>query len=72
MERQYAIDNARERERLRNLVNGMTNEELTYILYDEGWTIGRVGPSGVWRPADAGDAAKMGENRCDRRASYRH
>jgi hypothetical protein len=39
VERQYALDNTRERERLRNLVSRMTDEELVYPLYAEGWTI---------------------------------
>jgi len=39
MERQYVIENARERERLRKLVNEMTDKELTLIIYKEGWTI---------------------------------
>jgi hypothetical protein len=39
MERQYVIKNARERERLRKLVNEMTDKELTLIIYKEGWTI---------------------------------
>src|SRR5271157_1644229 len=39
MERTYITENKRERERLRKLVNGMTDEELTLILYKEGWTI---------------------------------
>jgi hypothetical protein len=39
MERQFVVENARERERLRNLVGGMTDEELTIQLYEEGWTI---------------------------------
>jgi hypothetical protein len=39
MERQYVIKNARSRERLRKLVNEMTDKELTLIIYKEGWTI---------------------------------
>jgi len=39
MERQFVIENARERERLRKLVNEMTDKELTLIIYKEGWTI---------------------------------
>ena len=39
MERQFVIENARERERLRKLVNEMTDKELTIIIYKEGWTI---------------------------------
>lgn len=39
MSRQFVIENARERERLRNLVNNITDEELALILYEEGWTI---------------------------------
>lgn len=39
MARQYVIENARERERLRNLINQMTDEELNLNLYVEGWTV---------------------------------
>jgi hypothetical protein len=39
MERRFEVENARERERLRSLVNGMTDEELALKIYDEGWTI---------------------------------
>jgi hypothetical protein len=39
MERTYIAENKRERERLRKLVNVITDEELTLILYQEGWTI---------------------------------
>jgi hypothetical protein len=39
MDRQYMIENAQGRERLRNVANGMTDYELTLTLYKEGWTI---------------------------------
>lgn len=39
MSRQFVVENTRERERLRNLVNNITDEELTTTLYEEGWTI---------------------------------
>lgn len=39
MERQFITENAKERERLRNLVDNITDEELTTILYEEGWTV---------------------------------
>ena len=39
MERTYITENKRERERLRKLVTGITDEELSLILYKEGWTI---------------------------------
>lgn len=39
MEKTYGIDNARERERLRNLVNDLTDEKLNQVIYAEGWTI---------------------------------
>ena len=39
MQRQFVTKNAQERERLRNLVNKITDEELTLVLYKEGWTI---------------------------------
>jgi hypothetical protein len=39
MNRQFVIENARELERLRHLVNGLTGEELTLILNKEGWTV---------------------------------
>lgn len=39
MSQQFVVENARERERLCNLVNNITDEELTTTLYEEGWTI---------------------------------
>ena len=39
MERQYVLDNTRERERLRKLVNKITDKELSLIVYKEGWTV---------------------------------
>jgi hypothetical protein len=39
MDKPFIIENARERERLRFLAGGMTDEELSLILYKEGWTI---------------------------------
>jgi hypothetical protein len=38
MERPFVVENTRERERLRRLVNRMTDEELSLPLW-EGWTI---------------------------------
>jgi hypothetical protein len=42
MEKQYIIDNNRERERLIKLVNEITDKELELIIYKEGWTIAVV------------------------------
>jgi hypothetical protein len=42
MERQFVIENTKTRERLRKLVNEMTDKELTFVIYDEGWTIAVV------------------------------
>ncbi len=39
MDGQYVIENNKGRERLRQLVNDITDDELTLILYKEGWTI---------------------------------
>jgi hypothetical protein len=39
MEKQYIIDNNRERERLIKLVNEITDKELELVIYKEGWTI---------------------------------
>jgi hypothetical protein len=39
MDRQYRIENKRERERLRRLVDDMTDDELRLTLYKEGWTV---------------------------------
>jgi hypothetical protein len=39
MERAYIAENKRERGRLRKLVNRITDEELTLIIYKEGWTV---------------------------------
>ena len=39
MDRQFVIENSKERERLRKLVSGITEKELTLLLYKEGWTV---------------------------------
>jgi hypothetical protein len=39
MERTFVIENARERERLKKLVQSLTDEELRLVIYQEGWTI---------------------------------
>ena len=39
MIRQFVAENTRERERLRNLVNTITDEQLTLVLNVEGWTV---------------------------------
>lgn len=39
MEKQYVIENAREQERIRKLVNKITDEELNLVIYKEGWTV---------------------------------
>jgi len=39
MSQQFIIENAKGRERLHNLVNNITDKELTTTLYEEGWTI---------------------------------
>jgi hypothetical protein len=39
MDRQYVIDNEHELNRLRTLVDTITDEELSLTLYKEGWTI---------------------------------
>ena len=39
MTQQFVADNARGRERLRNLVAKLTDEELTLTLNAEGWTV---------------------------------
>lgn len=42
MERGFVIENKRERERLKKLVNKITDEELNLVIYKEGWTIAVV------------------------------
>lgn len=42
MERQFVTKNNRERERLRKLVNEITDEELNLVIYKEGWTVAVV------------------------------
>ena len=42
MEQTYIAENKKERERLRKLVQGMTDEELKFVIYKEGWTIAVV------------------------------
>lgn len=39
MERQFVIENKRERDRLKKLIARLTDEELTLVIYKEGWTI---------------------------------
>ena len=39
MEKQYIVENKRELERLRKLVNELTDEELNLVIYKEGWTV---------------------------------
>lgn len=39
MERQFVTENRKERERLKKLVNSLTDEELKLVIYKEGWTI---------------------------------
>jgi hypothetical protein len=42
MEKQFITDNNRERERLKKLINRLTDEELKLVIYEEGWTIAVV------------------------------
>ena len=42
MEKQYVKENNKSRERLRNLVNNITDEELSLVIYKEGWTIAAI------------------------------
>ena len=42
MEQNYITANKKERERLRKMVQGMTDEELKLVIYKEGWTIAVV------------------------------
>ena len=39
MERAYIEENARERERLKKLVDRITDKELKLVIYKEGWTV---------------------------------
>ena len=39
MERTFVMENNRERERLKKLVKKITDDELSLIIYKEGWTI---------------------------------
>lgn len=39
MERQFVTENNRERERLVKLADTITDEELSLIIYKEGWTV---------------------------------
>ncbi|MGA9695545.1 MAG: maleylpyruvate isomerase N-terminal domain-containing protein, partial [Dehalococcoidales bacterium] len=39
MEQNYITANKKERERLRKMVQGMTDEELKLVIYKEGWTV---------------------------------
>ena len=42
MEQNYITANKKERERLRKMVQGMTDEELKLVIYKEGWTVAVV------------------------------
>jgi hypothetical protein len=42
MEKLYIIENRKERERLIQLANSLTNEDLILVIYQEGWTIAVV------------------------------
>ena len=42
MDKPFIEDNTRERERLRKLVDELTDEELSLVIYKEGWTIAVV------------------------------
>jgi len=42
MERQFIIDNKKERDRLKKLVARLTDDELKLVIYKEGWTIAAV------------------------------
>jgi hypothetical protein len=39
MERLYTVDNDKERERLKKLVNEITDKQLEMVIYKEGWTV---------------------------------
>ena len=39
MDRSFVAENTRSRERLRRLVNELTDEELSLVIYKEGWTV---------------------------------
>jgi hypothetical protein len=39
MERPFVVENTKERERLRKLVEEITDKELRLVIYKEGWTI---------------------------------
>jgi hypothetical protein len=39
MDNSFIIENRKERERLQNLVNRLTDKKLSLILYKEGWTV---------------------------------
>ena len=59
MEQNYITANKKERERLRKMVQGMTNEELKLVIYKEGWSSGCFGAFGFLGPAASGFDAKM-------------
>jgi hypothetical protein len=42
MEQTYIAENQKERERMRMLVKGVTDEQLKFVIYKEGWTIAVV------------------------------
>jgi hypothetical protein len=63
MERQYVIENRKERERLKKLVNSLTDEELNLLIYKEGWTIATaLGHLAFWDQIALGVLRKWREN----------
>ena len=42
MERQYVKENSKSRERLRKLVDDITDEELKLVIYKEVWTVAAI------------------------------
>jgi hypothetical protein len=42
MDRRFVTENAAERERLIRMANSMTDDELSKVIYKEGWTIAVV------------------------------
>ena len=60
MEQNYITANKKERERLRKMVQGMTDEELKLVIYKEGWTVAVVlAHFAFWDRRRAGFDAKM-------------
>jgi hypothetical protein len=63
MANKYDRENDKSRERLQKLVNSITDEELNYVIYKEGWTIAvMLGHVAFWDERRALNLAEWQQN----------